>query len=88
MDVIGYNFWKWGDGNKPKNAMGASIVRTYADTASVPSGAWGISLHAANKYTITFTELNGNTGVLLSVDLAGAVTKVSQEWQDRFRIGR
>ena len=88
LDLVGYNFWKWGDDNKPKNALGASLVRTYADTASVPSGAWGISVHVASKYTITLTDHDGKAGVLLSIDLAGAVTKASQEWQDRFRLGK
>ena len=63
-------------------------MRTYADTASVPSGAWGLSVHRNSKYTLTVTRLEGKTGVLLSIDLAGAATRASEEWSDRFRIGK
>lgn len=87
LELIGYNRWTWGGDNKPQNAWGASLVRTYADTASIPTGAWGIAIHRNNKYSLTLTRRDGKTGVLLSLDLAGAVTKVSQEWSDRFRIG-
>jgi len=88
LELVGYNRWSWGSGNRPQNAWGASLVRTYADTASVPSGAWGLAIHRNSKYTVTFTRLDGKTGVLLSIDLAGAVTRTSEEWSDRFRIGK
>lgn len=87
LELIGYNRWTWGADNKPQNAWGVSLVRTYADTASVPTSAWGIAIHRNNKYSLTLTRRDGNTGVLLSLDLAGAVTKASQEWSDKFRIG-
>lgn len=87
LEVIGYNWWTWGGDHRPRNAWGVSLVRTYADTASVPSGAWGVALHRNNKYSLTLTRRGGKTGILLSVDLAGAVTAASQEWKDRFRIG-
>ena len=87
LEVIGYNWWSWGDGHRPENAWGVSLVRTYADTASVPAGAWGVTVHRNNKYSLTLTRREGKTGILFSIDLAGAVTRASQEWKDRFRIG-
>lgn len=87
LEVIGYNRWAWGGDHKPQNAWGVSLVRTYADTASVPSAAWGVAIHRNNKYSLTLTRRAGKTGILLSIDLAGAVTAASQEWKDRFRIG-
>ncbi|HYN64754.1 MAG TPA: hypothetical protein VES36_09135, partial [Candidatus Limnocylindrales bacterium] len=88
LEIIGYNGWSWGNDSKPQNAWGASVVRTYADTASVPSGAWGLAIHRNSKYTVTFSRLEGKTGILFSVDLVGAATKVSEEWSDRLRFGR
>ena len=88
LELIGYNRWTWGGDNRPYNAGGASLVRTYADTASVPSGGWGIAIHRNSKYTLTVNRLEGKTGVLFSIDLVGAVTRPSEAWSDRFRIGR
>jgi hypothetical protein len=87
LELIGYNRWRWGADGRPENAWGASLVRTYADSTSVSTGAWGIAVHRNSKYSIAVTRGDGKTGVLLSVDLAGAVTQASQEWRDRFRIG-
>lgn len=87
LELVGYNWWSWGADHRPQNAWGVSLVRTYADTTSVPSSSWGVAVHRSNKYTLTVTRSEGNTGVLLSVDLAGAVTSASQEWKDRFRVG-
>ena len=88
LELIGYNRWTWGGDNRPQNAWGASLVRTYADTASLPSGGWGIALHRHSKYTLTLTRLGGSTGVLFSIDLVGAATRASEAWSERFRIGR
>jgi hypothetical protein len=87
LEVIGYNWWQWGADNKPRNAWGVSLVRTYADTTSIPSSAWGVTVHRNSKYSLTVTRQDGKTGMLLSVDLAGAVTQASQAWSDQFRIG-
>ncbi len=87
LELLGYNRWSWGADHKPQNAWGASLVRTYADTVSVPSGAWGIAVHYNNKYTLTLSRHDGKTGILLSADLLGAFTSASQAWRDRFRIG-
>jgi len=87
LELIGYNRWSWGGDHKPQNAWGASLVRTYADTVSVPSGAWGVAVHYNNKYTLTLSRHDGKTGILLSADLLGALTSASQAWKDRFRIG-
>jgi len=87
LEIVGYSGWRWGDDHRPQNAWGVSLSRTYADTASVPTSAWGLSIHRNNKYTLTLTRHGGKTGVLLSLDLAGAVTSASQAWRDRFRIG-
>jgi hypothetical protein len=88
LEIVGYNGWSWGNDNKAQNAWGGSVVRTYADTASVPSGAWGVAIHRNSKYSLTFSRLDGKTGVLLSIDLAGAVTKASDDWSERLRFGR
>jgi hypothetical protein len=88
LELIGYNRWTWGGDHRPQNAWGASLVRTYADTASVPSGGWGIAIHRNSKYTLTLNRLGGKTGVLFSIDLVGAATRASEAWSDRFRIGR
>lgn len=87
LELLGYNRWSWGGDHKPHNAWGASLVRTYADTVSVPSGAWGVAVHYNNKYTLTLSRHDGKTGILLSADLLGALTSISQAWVDRFRIG-
>lgn len=87
LELIGYNWWQWGADNKPRNAWGVSLVRTYADTTSIPSSAWGVTIHRNSKYSLTLTRQDGKTGVLLSVDLAGAVTQASQAWSDQFRVG-
>jgi len=87
LELIGYNWWSWGADDRPQNAWGVSLVRTYADTASISSSAWGVSIHRNNKYSLTLTRHGGKTGMLLSVDLAGAVTSASQSWREQFRIG-
>jgi hypothetical protein len=88
LELVGYNRWSWGDDHKPRNAWGGSISRTYADTASIPSGAWGLTIHYNNKYSATVSSVGGKTGLVLSLDLAGAVTSASQEWKDRLRLGQ
>jgi hypothetical protein len=88
LEIVGFNRWSWGVDNTPQNAWGASVVRTYADTASIAPGAWGVAVHYNSKYTATLTRSDGKTGLVLSVDLAGAVTKAGEEWRDRFRVGR
>jgi hypothetical protein len=88
LELVGYNRWSWGADHRPENAWGASLVRSYADTASVPSGAWGIAVHRNNKYSLTFSRIDGRLGLLFSIDLAGKVTEASEEWKERLRIGR
>ena len=88
LELIGYNRWSWGNDNKPQNAWGASLSRTYADTATLPSGAWGLTIHYNNKYSATVSSVGGKTGLVLSLDLAGAVTQASQNWKDQFRLGQ
>ena len=88
LEVVGYNRWSWGTDNKPQNAWGASVVRTYADTSSVKSSGWGLAIHRNGKYTLTIASLGGKAAVLFSIDLAGAVTGASEAWRDEFRIGR
>ena len=88
LEIVGYNRWSWGADHRPQNAWGASLVRSYADTASVPSGAWGIAVHRNNKYSLTFSRVDGRLGLLLSIDLAGKVTQATDEWKERFRIGQ
>jgi len=88
LEVVGYNRWSWGTDNKPQNAWGASVVRTYADTSSVKSSGWGLAIHRNSKYTLTLASGGGNAAVLLSIDLAGSVTSASEAWRDEFRVGR
>lgn len=88
LELVGYNRWSWGADHRPANAWGASLVRSYADTASVPSGAWGIAVHRNNKYSLTFSRIDGRLGLIFSIDLAGKVTEASGEWKERLRIGR
>jgi len=88
LEVVGYNRWSWGSDNRPRNAWGASVVRTYADTSSVKSSGWGLAIHRNSKYTLTIASLGGKAAVLFSIDLAGAVTGTSEAWRDEFRVGR
>jgi hypothetical protein len=88
LEIVGYNRWSWGNDNRASGAWGASLVRTYADTASAPTGAWGLAIHRNSKYSLTIIRSEGHAGFVLSIDLAGAVTAASEEWRDRFRIGR
>ena len=54
----------------------------------MPSTAWGIMLLAKNKYGLSITQRSGHTGFMLSVDLAGAITKTEQDVRDAFRFGK
>ena len=64
----------------------APTVATFCPR-SLRLAIWGVTVHRNNKYSLTLTRREGRTGILLSIALAGSVTKASQEWKDRFRIG-
>lgn len=86
IEIIGYNRWRWTVDGKMENAWGASLVQTYSDRAGLSSSRPGIMLHWQNKYSIAFTRDDSKTGVVLSVDLAKAVTKVEKDAREKFRV--
>jgi hypothetical protein len=87
VEIIGYNFWGWTKEGKIDHALGASIIQTYSDRAGLSSMRPGLMVHYNNRYSIAFTRKNGETGVLLSVDLAKLVTKVEADTRENFKLG-
>lgn len=88
VEIIGYNFWGWTKDGKIDSALGASIIQTYSDRAGLSSMRPGVMVHYNNKYSIAFTRKNGETGILLSVDLAKLVTKVEADARENFKLGK
>jgi hypothetical protein len=88
LELIGYNRWSWTKAGKIDNAWGASIIQTYSDRAGMSSMRPGVMLHYQSKYSVAFTRKNGETGVVLSVDLAKLVTKVEEDTRETFMLGK
>jgi hypothetical protein len=86
IELIGYNRWTWTVDGRMENAWGASFVQTYSDRAGLSSSRPGIMLHWQNKYSLAFTRDDSKTGVMLSIDLAKAVTRVEKDAREKFRL--
>jgi hypothetical protein len=67
-------------------AFGASLIQTYSDRAGLSSARSGIMLHYNNRYSLAFTRNDGESGVMLTVDLANLVTKVESDTREKFRM--
>lgn len=63
MEWIGVNWWN------AKVPLGFSLVTTHSDRASVDNFGYGVMLHINNNYSIGVTDHDGDTGVLVTIDL-------------------
>lgn len=88
LEIIGYNRWWWTKEGKVDTAVGVSYIQTYSDRAGLSSMRPGVMVHYNSKYSFAFTRKNGETGFMLSVDLAKLVTRVEEDAREKFRLGK
>lgn len=86
VEVIGYNRWSWSRDGRMGRAFGASLIQTYSDRAGLSSARTGIMLHYNNKYSLAFTRKDGESGVMLSIDLGNLLTEVESDTREGFRM--
>lgn len=86
VELIGYNRWRWKPDGRMGTALGISLIQTYSDRAGFESGRPGIMLHYDHKYSLALTRGDGETGLMLSVDLSRLVDRVGDEARERFRL--
>jgi len=82
VGVIGYNRWSLGRRQQSRRVVGR-LARAHLCRHHI--GALfrlGLAIHRNSKYTLTIASLGGKAAVLLSIDLAGAVTGTSEAWRD------
>jgi len=86
LELVGYNRWSWKSDGRMGTALGVSLIQTYSDRAGLDSGRPGVMFHYDHKYSLAVTRGNGETGVMLSMDLSRLVTRVEQEARNSFRV--
>jgi len=86
VELIGYNRWRWRPDGRMGTALGISLIQTYSDRAGLQSARSGIMLHYDHKYSLALTRGDGETGLMLSVDLSRLVDRVGDEARERFRL--
>lgn len=88
IEVFGYNRWRWGGSGEMKNALGWSVLASYADRAAIQDLRYGLMMHYHNRFDLGITYNDKDTGVILSIDLAQAVDRVSDKARKVLRFGR
>lgn len=88
IEMFGYNRWRWGDGGEMKDGLGWSVLASYADRAATKDIRYGVMLHYRNRFDLGITYSDKDTGVILSMDLAQAVGRVSDTARKVLRFGR
>lgn len=79
VELVGYNRWRWNSMGEMRNALGVSLITGYSDRAAADDLAYGLMLHYQNKLALAVTQHGGETGWLLSTDLARYLGKVSEK---------
>lgn len=85
VEIVGYNRWSWKRDGSMGTAIGASLIQTYSDRMGLKSSRPGVMLHYNHKYSLAVTRGNGETGLMLSMDLSRLVTRVEDEARSKFR---
>ena len=85
VELVGYNRWRWNSMGEMRNALGVSLITGYSDRAAADDLAYGLMLHYQNKLALAVTQHGGETGWLLSTDLARYFGKVSEKTQRLMR---
>lgn len=85
VELVGYNRWRWKADGSMGTALGVSLIQTYSDRVGLQSSRPGVMLHYNHKYSLAVTRANGETGLMLSMDLSRLVTRVEDEARSRFR---
>lgn len=88
IEMFGYNRWRWGDAGEMKDGLGWSVLASYADRAATKDIRYGLMLHYRNRFDLGITYSDKDTGVILSIDLAQAVGRVSDKARKVLRFGR
>jgi hypothetical protein len=86
VELVGYNRWRWHADGTMGTALGVSLIQTYSDRAGLGSSRTGVMLHYDHKYSLALTRGDGETGLMLSVDLSRLVTRVEEDARNRFRL--
>lgn len=84
LEGIGYNGWRWSDGDM-KFPLGISLIGIYGDRSSVPEFGWGALLHYNNNLSLGITRRGGHTGAVLSLDLAKLFLKQGEDNKYKFK---
>lgn len=79
VELVGYNRWRWNSMGELRNALGFSLIAGYSDRAAADDLAYGLMLHYQNNLALAVTQHGGDTGWLLSTDLARYLGKVSEK---------
>ncbi len=88
IEMLGYNRWRWGESGDMKNALGWSVLASYADRAATKDLRYGVMVHYRNSFDLGITYSDKDVGVILSMDLAQAVSRVSDTARKVLRFGR
>ncbi|MFZ5593814.1 MAG: hypothetical protein ACOY4D_06085 [Pseudomonadota bacterium] len=88
IEMFGYNRWRWEDTGEMKDGLGWSVLASYADRAATKDIRYGVMLHYRNRFDLGITYNDKDTGVILSMDLAQAVGRVSDTARKVLRFGR
>jgi hypothetical protein len=86
VELVGYNRWRWNDDGSMGRALGVSLIQTFSDRAGLDSARTGVMLHYDHKYSLAVTRGNGETGVMLSIDLSRLVSRVEDDARSKFRL--
>ena len=86
IELVGYNRWRWNSMGEMRNALGVSLIGSYSDRAAADDLAYGLMLHYRNGLALAVTQHGGDTGWLLSTDLAQYFSKVSDKTRQLMRF--
>ena len=86
VELVGHNRWRWRESGEMKSGLGWSIMTSYADRAGVDDLRYGLMLHYRNRFDLGITYSDKEAGVILSMDLAQALSSISQEARSRLRF--
>lgn len=80
LELFGVNWWD--KASSPIGyPFGVSITAVYVDRASVDDGSIGLMFHFDNRYSIGWSNHQGEHGVYLSIDLLHLAEEKKTQWQ-------
>lgn len=78
VELFGYNHWRWSEPGTMRNALGWSLLASYADRAAADDWRYGVMLHYGNRFDIGITyDSESKGGVLVSMDFAQALADIN-----------